>query len=180
MCYLLKFAKAALAVMSLAIVLYSLLAEGALSPSLQAAASGADAQREETSMSQSNFKLNKIAVLMLGVKDLAKSTAFYRDTLGLQPQGEVPGEFAFFQAGDMMLALSVSHADPKISPSVVGGMEVVFAVDDVTGAYETLKVRGVPFVREPRNVTGANWSAVFTDPNGHRLSIFGPKGGDTP
>lgn len=126
-------------------------------------------------MSQPELKLNKIAVLMLGVKDLPKSTAFYRDTLGLQPQGEVPGEFAFFKAGDMMLALSVPHADPKTSPSVVGAAEVVFGVDDVTAAYDALRARGVQFVNEPRNVTGANWSAVFTDPNGHRLSIFGPK-----
>lgn len=129
-------------------------------------------------MSESGWKLNKVSVLMLGVKDLAQSAAFYRDTLGLQPQGEVPGEFAFFKAGDMMLALSVPHADPKVSPSVVGGMEVVFGVEDVGAAYEALKARGVMFVREPRHATGENWSAVFTDPNGHRLSIFGPnKGG---
>jgi catechol 2,3-dioxygenase-like lactoylglutathione lyase family enzyme len=180
MCYLLKFAKATLAVLSLAIVLHSPLAGDTLRAGRQATASGAVAPQEETSMSQSELKLNKIAVLMLGVKDLAKSTAFYRDTLGLQPQGEVPGEFAFFKAGDMMLALSVPHADPKVSPSVVGGMEVVFAVEDVTASYEALRARGVPFVREPRHATGASWSAVFTDPNGHRLSIFGPKGGNTP
>jgi catechol 2,3-dioxygenase-like lactoylglutathione lyase family enzyme len=177
MCYLLKFAKAAFAVLSLATVLYLLLAEETLSLGLRAAPAGAVAQRKETSMSPSDLKLNKIGVLMLGVKDLAKSTAFYRDSLGLQPQGEVPGEFAFFQAGDMMLALSVPHADPKVSPSVVGGMEVVFAVEDVTAAYEALRGRGVQFIREPRHATGTNWSAVFTDPNGHRLSIFGPKGG---
>ncbi len=126
-------------------------------------------------MSLPELKLNKIAVLMLGVKDLAKSAAFYRDTLGLQPQGEVPKEFAFFKVGDMMLALSVPHADPKTSPSVVGAAEVVFSVDDVTAAYEALRARGVQFVQEPRIVTGENWSAVFPDPNGHRLSIFGPK-----
>lgn len=125
-------------------------------------------------MSESGWKLNKVSVLMLGVKDLAQSAAFYRDTLGLPAMGEVPGEFAFFQAGGMMLALSVPHADPKVSPSVVGGMEVVFGVEDVGAAYEALKSRGVLFVREPRHATGENWSAVFTDPNGHRLSVFGP------
>jgi catechol 2,3-dioxygenase-like lactoylglutathione lyase family enzyme len=125
-------------------------------------------------MNLSEFKLNKVSVLMLGVKDLAQSAAFYRDTLGLQPLGEAPGEFAFFKAGDMMLALSVPHAKPEISPSVVGGMEVVFGVEDVAAAYEALAARGVQFVREPRHATGENWSAVFTDPNGHRLSVFGP------
>lgn len=125
-------------------------------------------------MNRSAFTLNKVAVLMLGVKDLARSAAFYRDTLGLQPLGEVPGEFAFFKAGDLMLALSVPHAKPENSPSVVGAMEVVFGVENVTASYEALKARGVHFVREPRHATGENWSAVLTDPNGHRLSIFGP------
>lgn len=127
-------------------------------------------------MGTTDFKLSKVALVMLGVKDFPKSVAFYRDTLGLQPQGEVPGEFAFFNGGGVMLALSVPHADPKTSPSTVGAFEVVFGVDNVTAAYEALRARGVAFIREPRNVTGANWSAVFTDPDGHRLSLFGPQG----
>ena len=128
-------------------------------------------------MKHSDFRLNTIAVVMLGVKDLPRSVAFYRDTLGLKAQGEVPGEFAFFNAGATTLALSSPLADPKSSPSTVGALEVVFGVEDVTAGYEALRARGVTFVVEPRNVTGANWSAVFTDPDGHRLSIFGPKGG---
>jgi catechol 2,3-dioxygenase-like lactoylglutathione lyase family enzyme len=132
-------------------------------------------QRKEETMSQPELKLNKIALLMLGVKDFKKSVAFYRDTLGLPPQGEVPGEFAFFNAGGVMLALSVPHASAKFSPSVVGGTEVVFSVESVTAAYEALRARGVAFVREPQHAVGENWSAIFTDPDGHRLSIFGPK-----
>jgi catechol 2,3-dioxygenase-like lactoylglutathione lyase family enzyme len=121
------------------------------------------------------FKLKKIAVVMLGVKDLARSVAFYRDTLGLTPQGEVPQEFAFFDAGGTMLALSAGLADPQASPSTVGALEVVFGVEDVMEGYEALRSRGVRFVVEPRHVTGQSWSAVFTDPDGHRLSLFGPK-----
>lgn len=173
MCYLLKFTATALAI---SLVILSNLAEG--THSLRAARPSTPDQREGTQMKQPDLKLSKISVLMLGVKDLPKSTAFYRDTLGLQPQGEVPGEFAFFKAGDMMLALSVPHARPETSPSVVGAMEVVFGVASVTASYEALRGRGVKFISEPRNVTGANWSAVFTDPNGHRLSIFGPKGSE--
>lgn len=74
-----------------------------------------------------------------------------------------------------MLALSVAHADPKASEQIVGATEVVFAVESVTGAHDALVARGVRFVREPRHTTGDNWSAVFTDPDGHRLSLFGPR-----
>jgi catechol 2,3-dioxygenase-like lactoylglutathione lyase family enzyme len=126
-------------------------------------------------MTDVGFRLSKIAVVMLGVKDLPRSVAFYRDTLGLRLQGEVPGEFAFFDLGPTMLALSTPLADPRMTPSTVGAMEVVFGVEDVTAAYETLQSRGVKFLTEPRNVSGANWSAIFTDPDGHRLSVFGPR-----
>ncbi len=38
-------------------------------------------------MTHADFKLNKVSLVMLGVKDFPKSVAFYRDTLGLQVQG---------------------------------------------------------------------------------------------
>jgi predicted enzyme related to lactoylglutathione lyase len=61
------------------------------------------------------------------------------------------------------------------SPQMVGATEVVFRVDDVRAAYEALRARGVEFIRAPRQVAGPNWGANFTDPDGHRLSIFGPE-----
>lgn len=127
-------------------------------------------------MNPHEIKLSKVAVIMLGVKDLPKSATFYRDTLGLEPQGEVPGEFAFFNGGGLMLALSVPHAEPKHSAHTVGATEIVFAVENVTATYDALRARDVTFVHPPRHATGANWTAIFTDPDGHRLSIFGPQG----
>jgi catechol 2,3-dioxygenase-like lactoylglutathione lyase family enzyme len=124
-------------------------------------------------MSDSHVRLDTLAVVMLGVTDLPRSVAFYRDVLGLRPQGEVAGEFAFFDAGGVMLALSVPHARSDRSPHLVGATEIVFRVESVAAAHEALLARGVPFAREPRQVAGDNWSAVFTDPDGHRLSVFG-------
>jgi catechol 2,3-dioxygenase-like lactoylglutathione lyase family enzyme len=116
----------------------------------------------------------KIGLVMLGVADLARAVAFYRDKLGLTMQGEVPGEFAFFQAGSVTLALSVPLA--QNSPAMVGATEIVFAVENVRAAHAALAARGVNFFREPRVVTGTMWGANFTDPDGHRLSLFGPEG----
>ncbi len=126
-------------------------------------------------MTETGARLSNVAVVILGVTDLPKSVAFYRDVLGLEAQGEIPGDFAFFNAGGVTLALSKAHADPKVSPHLVGASEVVFGVDDVSAAYEALRVRGVGFAREPRPVAGPNWAANFTDPDGHRLSLFGPE-----
>jgi catechol 2,3-dioxygenase-like lactoylglutathione lyase family enzyme len=124
---------------------------------------------------ENDSKLNNVAVVMLGVKDLPKSITFYREALGLEPQGEAPDNFAFFNAGGVMLALSKPHADPKNSPHLVGATEIVFAVNSVKAAYEALQARGVGFSHAPRQVAGPNWGANFTDPDGHRLSLFGPE-----
>lgn len=120
------------------------------------------------------MNLSRVGVVMLGVTDLPRSVAFYRDTLGLQPQGEVPGEFAFFNGGGVMLALSVPHS--KNRANLLGATEIVFGVDNVSAAYVALRARGVIFKNEPRVIDGTNWGANFTDPDGHWLSIFGPKG----
>ncbi len=109
---------------------------------------------------------------MLGVRDLACAVAFYRDKLGLAVKSEIPG-FAFLDGGHVTLCLSQPLA--RSSDRLAGATEVVFSVDDVTGAYEALRARGVPFTNEPRNVTGSAWAANFEDPDGHKLSIFGPQ-----
>ena len=121
----------------------------------------------------SDFALSRIAVAMLGVTDLARSVAFYRDTLGLSLQSEIPGEFAFFNAGSVTLALSVPHT--KHTGRGAGATEVVFSVEGVREAYDSLRARGVRFTNEPRNVTGPMWGANFSDPDGHGLSLFGPE-----
>jgi glutathione S-transferase fosA5 len=114
----------------------------------------------------------KISHVMLGVESAARSLAFYRDILGLTLQSEHPG-FAFLDAGGFTLALSEGLAracDPR-----VGATELVFGVEDVRASYEALKSKGVEFSHEPRAVAGPMFAANFTDPDGHRLSIFGPE-----
>ena len=120
----------------------------------------------------SDFKLTQIGTVMLGTTDLARSLMFYRDTLGLGVQFEMPG-FAFLDGGGVTLALSEAHA--RLATPVAGGIELVFGVTDVTAAHAALSGRGVEFLNVPRNVTGAQWAANFRDPDGHLLSIFGPE-----
>lgn len=119
------------------------------------------------------MQLQQIGLIMLGVTDLARAVAFYRDTLGLKLNGEVPGEFAFFNGGGVTLALAVPLS--KNSPAMVGATEVVFSVPGVRAAHQALVARGVKFLVEPRVVNPPMWAANFTDPDGHRLSIFGPE-----
>ncbi len=120
-----------------------------------------------------DFKLKQIGVVMLGVTEMGRSLAFYRDKLGLGLKGQNEG-FAFLDTGGVMLCLS--EALGRLGDPIPGATEVVFSVDDVRGAHEALRARGVAFTHEPRTVTGPMWAANFNDPDGHKLSIFGPEG----
>ena len=119
-----------------------------------------------------DVRLTRIDNIMLGATDLARSLAFYHETLGLDVQMEMPG-FAFLDAGGVTLALSEAHA--RLATPLAGAVEVVFGVADVSAAHAALRARGVEFLNAPRNVSGDRWAANFRDPDGHLLSIFGPQ-----
>ena len=123
-------------------------------------------------MDKTGFRLSRVGTILLGVKDVGRSLAFYRDTLGLAMTAQFEG-FAFFNGGGVTLALSEGLA--RALPQLAGAFEVVFQVDGVSEAYEALRERGVKFRIEPRQVAGPNWAANFDDPDGHHLSVFGPE-----
>ena len=109
---------------------------------------------------------------MLGVTDLSKSVAFYRDTLGLEVSGQIEG-LAFLSISDITLVLSAGLG--RVVQPISGATEIVFPVESVAAAYDLLIGRGCKFVREPRELTPGSWGAVFSDPDGHRWTAFGPR-----
>src|SRR5262245_47331184 len=113
-------------------------------------------------------------MLMLGVTDMDRSVRFYRDGIGL-PVRFGSGEFTFLDAGGVTLVLQAHETLPPPDDGV--RTEVVFPVEDIDTAYRTLRERGVVFRIEPRIVTGDKLAADFRDPDGHVLSIFGPRKG---
>jgi len=117
--------------------------------------------------------LVRLGTVMIGVTDLTRALAFYRDALGL-PVQFASGEFAFLDGGGVTLVLR--HVAELPSPAE-GRTELVFHVADIDEATTTLRARGVAFRREPRIVTGDQLAADFRDPDGHVLSIFGPRAG---
>ena len=118
------------------------------------------------------LRLSTVGHVMLGVRDLKKSLEFYTEILGMTLAFQME-EMAFLKASNLTLVLSKSLADA--SEHLVGATEVVFAVDDVSETHRQLVERGAEFINEPRQVTNADWAASFVDPNGHRLSLFGPQ-----
>jgi predicted enzyme related to lactoylglutathione lyase len=114
----------------------------------------------------------KISLIALGVTDLSKSVAFYRDMAGFDLQNQFES-FAFFSAGPVMVMLNSGLRRPD--RPLAGAMEIVVAADSVTAAHRQLIDKGCSFVNEPREVTPGSWASTFTDPDGHWLTLFGPK-----
>jgi predicted enzyme related to lactoylglutathione lyase len=115
----------------------------------------------------------RVSMIALGVKDTARSIKFYAETLGL-PLAGPPGEVTLLRAGEVTIALN--HPLGRASgDAMVGAVEIIFPVENVSVTYDLLVARGCRFLKPPREVTSGTWAATFTDPDGHRLTILGPR-----
>jgi predicted enzyme related to lactoylglutathione lyase len=111
-------------------------------------------------------------MLMLGVRSVDASVPFYRDQLGIKVRQQFRG-FAFLDTGSVGIVLSETLA--QNSTNIAGATEVIFSVDDVQAATESLKKQGIQFTHEPHQVSGPMWASNFRDPDGHLLTLFGPE-----
>jgi methylmalonyl-CoA/ethylmalonyl-CoA epimerase len=93
------------------------------------------------------ISLRTIGQISIMVKDLARATAFYRDTLGVRLLFEVPG-LAFFDAGGVRLMLGKAEKPEFDHPASI----LYYKVDDIGGAHQALESRGVRVEHEPRLV----------------------------
>ena len=116
--------------------------------------------------------MTKITLIALGVSDLSKSIAFYRDKAGFELQNQFES-LAFFSAGTISLMLNAGLRRPDAP--LPGAVELVVAADSVSATHRQLIERGCTFINEPREVTPGSWATTFTDPDGHWLTLFGPK-----
>ena len=102
------------------------------------------------------------------VTDLDRSTAFYRDTLGLEQIGE--GNWPEFQLGENV---SLYLLDPTNIGQVFRGphtASLALRVPDVEEARAELEAKGVPFSGETFD-TGVCHMAHFADPDGNVLML---------
>ena len=98
--------------------------------------------------------------------DLARSTAFYRDVLGLAVFREFPGGTVFFLGGGY---LEVSgRADPG---PVDERMRLWVQVRDVAAAHRELVSRGVAVLRGPRREPWGLEEMWVADPDGIRIAV---------
>lgn len=122
-----------------------------------------------------NLNLGRIEQVAIPVRDLARATAFYRDTLGMKLLFEVPAQLAFFDCDGLRLALSIS-SDPMYDPP---GSIVYYRVEDIEGTHAELESRGAEFLQGPHRVAELGeveiWMAFFEDTEGNTLALTSEK-----
>jgi predicted enzyme related to lactoylglutathione lyase len=115
----------------------------------------------------------RVSMIALGVKDPVRSARFYVETLGLTIVGK-PGEVTLVKAGDIMIVLN-QPLWRAAGDAIVGALEVIFQVASVEASHRELSARGCSFIAAPHEITPGMWAATFTDPDGHRLTVLGPR-----
>jgi uncharacterized protein len=131
----------------------------------------------------------RISVLTLGVADLNRSLAFYRDGLGLPTQGIVGREFehgavAFFDlSGGLKLALwaqdDIAHdtglAKTQVSATAVTLGHNVGRKSDVDDVMAQARRAGADVVKEAATTFYGGYAGYFMDPDGHLWEVvFNP------
>jgi uncharacterized protein len=121
----------------------------------------------------------RITLITLGVDDLGRSLAFYRDGLGWVPARQSQaGEVAFFQVHGMVLALwsrDELAADAAIEPDDGwGGIALAqnhrsrAAVD---AAFAAAVAAGGRALKSPEETSWGGYSGYVADPDGHPWEI---------
>jgi catechol 2,3-dioxygenase-like lactoylglutathione lyase family enzyme len=103
------------------------------------------------------------------VTDIERSTAWYRDTLGL-PQTSTGGGFPEFKLGDNVFLYLVDPTKIESEFRAPHGAPVALRVADVAETRAELEGRGVEFINETFD-TGVCHMAPFADPDGNRFML---------
>lgn len=127
----------------------------------------------------------RLSVLTLGVADLERSLAFYRDGLGLPTEGIVGREFAhgavaFFDlSGGLKLAIwaqaDLAHdaglpMGPITSTAVSLGHNVRDR-DEVDAIMDAAGRGGAAIVKAPQDTFYGGYAGYFADPDGHLWEV---------
>ena len=111
--------------------------------------------------------IGKLSMIMLIVRDMDRSVAFYRDIVGLKVQMHTPF-WSSLSAGNIVLGLHPESEHAKVAPGT--GCTFGFEVPDLQPVAADLKAAGVKFLMEPRQ-EDFGWLAMFADSDGYAVQL---------
>ena len=119
----------------------------------------------------------RLSCLTLGVRDLARSVAFYR-ALGWSPREDEYDDIFFFQAGGLVVALwsrvSLAEDSCVTDNDGWGGVTLAHNVrspEEVDAVLEQAAAAGATVGRPGAQTEWGGYSGVFLDPDGHPWEV---------
>lgn len=120
-----------------------------------------------------------ISLITLGVEDLGRSVAFYRDGLGWPVSGASTEDVAFFRTGGVVLSLYPRlklAEDARVKPDGVGFRGITLAHnvrerEDVDRTLETAVAAGARLIKPAEDAFWGGRSGYFADPDGHLWKV---------
>ena len=116
--------------------------------------------------------IDNLGQVALTVRDVQRSVAFYRDTLGLRFLFAPGPTLAFLTIGDVRLMLSAPEGELAPGSSTV----LYLRVADIDAEHALLTSRGVTFIDAPHLVARMPdhelWMCFFRDPDEHLLALM--------
>ena len=117
-------------------------------------------------------RIGQIAVVC---QDVARATAFYRDTLGLKFLFAAGPSLSFFDCGGIRLMLSTGERPEHDHLSSM----LYYFVTDIEGTHRALAAKGVSFTDAPHMIAQMPdhqlWLAAFSDSEGNMLALMEEK-----
>ncbi len=112
--------------------------------------------------------------ILLHVRDVTRSCAFYRDLLGITPIEASPTFAMFVAPGGFKIGLWDQHGVEPATSGQTGASEIVFACntdEDVDAQHDRWTGQSVTILQRP---TTMDFGRTFTaaDPDGHRLRVY--------
>jgi catechol 2,3-dioxygenase-like lactoylglutathione lyase family enzyme len=121
----------------------------------------------------------RLTLVTIGVKDFARSTAFY-DALGFHRKARNAEGVAFFEAGGVILSLWSNEEIAKdaaiapTEPSSFRGVSLAWNVaspGEVDAAMARAAAAGAKTLRAAEPVFWGGYTGVFADPDGHLWEV---------
>lgn len=123
------------------------------------------------------MNVKKVGNVILAVKDIDKSIAFYHELIGLPIKIQRRSWVDLGKSGALLSLHPASLTAEHIGNSIDNGISIGFLVGDVKSAVEELKSKGVTVYRDiVEREAGKN--AIVLDPDGYMVSLFEPNFAD--